>query len=62
MMLRERHVAMPLMANDEMIAVLVLDTLDPSSRVPPSTCADGSPGTPSSSRPRCCSAGCATPR
>ena len=27
MMLRERHVAIPLVANDEMIAVLVLDTL-----------------------------------
>jgi signal transduction histidine kinase len=27
MMLRERHVAIPLMANDEIIAVLVLDTL-----------------------------------
>jgi signal transduction histidine kinase len=27
MMLRERHVAIPLIANDEMIAVLVLDTL-----------------------------------
>lgn len=27
MMLRERHVAIPLLANDEMIAVLVLDTL-----------------------------------
>lgn len=29
MMLRERHVAIPLAANDEMIAVLVLDTLQP---------------------------------
>jgi signal transduction histidine kinase len=29
MMLRERHVAIPLVANDEMIAVLVLDTLQP---------------------------------
>jgi signal transduction histidine kinase len=28
MMLRERHVAIPLVANDEMIAVLVLDTLN----------------------------------
>lgn len=29
MMLRERHVALPLMANDEMIAVLALDTVAP---------------------------------
>ncbi|MEO7351389.1 MAG: histidine kinase [Marmoricola sp.] len=29
MVLRERHVAVPLVANDEMIAVLVLDTLQP---------------------------------
>ncbi|MCW2868613.1 MAG: two-component sensor histidine kinase [Marmoricola sp.] len=29
MMLREHHVALPLMANDEMIAVLTLDTLAP---------------------------------
>jgi signal transduction histidine kinase len=29
MVLRERHVAIPLMANDEIIAVLVLDTLQP---------------------------------
>lgn len=29
MMLRDRHVAIPLVANDEMIAVLVLDTLQP---------------------------------
>ena len=61
MMLRERHVAIPLIANDEMIAVLALDTLQSvEARRRPSSYVGGSAGTPCSSRLRCCSGGCAT--
>ena len=60
MMLRERHVAIPLIANDEMMAVLALDTLQASSRPRPSSSGDASASTPYSCRRRCSSGGCVT--